>query len=67
MGAGGLVRVEWLGELLLELKAQLGWRGWEAATWLFPGGVILPWSIHPCHVTLQLVLFTGLIAAGEPI
>lgn len=68
MGAGGLVRAEWLHELLLELKAQLGLRGWGAATWPFPGGVILPWSIHPCHVTLQLVPLTGLIAAaGEPI
>lgn len=68
MGAGGLVQAEWLHELLLELKAQLGLRGWGAATWPFPGGVILPWFVHPCHVTLQLVPLTGLIAAaGRPI
>lgn len=67
MGAGGLLQVDWLHELLLELKAKLCLRGWGAAAWLFPGDVDLPWSIHPCHVTLQLVPLTGLIAAGEPI
>lgn len=68
VGAGGLVQAEWLHELLLELKAQLGLRGWGAATWPFPGGVILPWFVHPCHVTLQLVPLAGLIAAaGRPI
>lgn len=50
-GAGGLVQLERLHELLLELKAQLGLRGWGPAAWLFPGGVILPWSFHPCRVT----------------
>lgn len=59
--------MEWLRKLLLELKAQLSLRGWGAAAWLSPGGVILPWSVQPCHVTLQLVPLTGLIAAGEPI
>lgn len=59
--------MEWLHELLLEWKAQLGLRGWGSATWLFPGGVILPWSVQPCHVTLQLVPLTGLTAAGKPI
>lgn len=67
MGADGLIRAEWLHKLLLELKAQLGVRGWGAATRLFPGGVILPCSVHPCHVTLQLVPLSGLTAAGEPI
>lgn len=47
MGAAGLGRVEWLHELLLELKAQLGLRGWGAASWLFPGSVTLPWSMQP--------------------
>lgn len=48
----------WLCELLLDSKAQLGLRGWGAAAWLFAGAVILPWSLHPCHVTLQLVPLT---------
>lgn len=29
VGAHGLVWLEWLHKLLLELKAQLGLRGWE--------------------------------------
>lgn len=55
VGAGRLLQAEWLQQLLLERKAQLGLRGWGAAAWLFPGGVILLWSMHTCHVTLRLV------------
>lgn len=56
--------MEWLHELLLESKAQLGLRGWGAATWLFAGGVILPWS--PASMSPCSWYHSHLIAAGKP-
>lgn len=53
--------MEWLHELLLESKAQLGLRGWGAAVCWWCDPALVPPAMSPCSWYRS-----HLIAAGEP-